>query len=60
MKNKQESLVEEITFLNEHINQLRKLGKDYSQETQELIRLILELDGIEQDNEIKKYDADGS
>ena len=60
MTNKRESLVEEINLLNERIRQLRRMGKDCSAETQELIRLIIELDNLEQDKEIKEYDEDGS
>ena len=60
MTNKRESLVEEINLLNECIRQLRRMGKDCSAETQELIRLIIELDNLEQDKEIKEYDEDGS
>lgn len=60
MTNKRESLVEEINLLNERIRQLRSIGKDCSIETQELIKLIIELDNLEQDKEIKEYDEDGS
>ena len=60
MTNKQKYLVEEINLLNERIRQLRRIGKDCSEETQELIRLIIELDSLEQDKEIKEYDEDGS
>ena len=60
MTNKQKYLVEEINLLNESIRQLRRIGKDCSEETQELIRLIIELDSLEQDKEIKEYDEDGS
>jgi hypothetical protein len=60
MTNKRESLVEEINLLNECIRQLRSIGKDCSKETQELIKLIIALDNLEQDKEIKEYDEDGS
>jgi hypothetical protein len=60
MTNKQKYLVEEINLLNERIRQLRRIGKDCSEETQELIKLIIELDSLEQDKEIKEYDEDGS
>jgi site-specific recombinase len=60
MTNKREALLEEINLLNERIRQLRRMGKNCSAETQELIRLILELDNLEQDKEIEEYNEDGS
>jgi len=46
MTNERESLVEKINVLNELIQELRKAKIDYSEETNELIRLILELDAL--------------
>lgn len=46
MTNERESLVEKINVLNELIQELRKAKIDYSEETKELIRLILELDAL--------------
>ncbi len=55
MTSKRESLVEEINQLNDLIRYLRSIGKDCSQEVQELIKLIIELDNLEQDKEIEEY-----
>ena len=60
MKNKRETLVEEVNLLNERIRNLRSRGKDCSVEMDQLIKLIMELDNLEQDKEIREYDEDGS
>ena len=60
MKNKRETLVEEVNLLNDRIRDLRRRGKDCSAEMDQLIRLIMELDNLEQDKEIREYDEDGS
>lgn len=51
MKDKRESLLEEINLLNERIRYLKRLSKDCTFETDELIRLIVELDGLGSDDE---------
>lgn len=53
MTSKRESLLQEITELNEHIQLLRKSRKNTSAEVKKLIELIIELDGLEQDKEFK-------
>jgi hypothetical protein len=53
MTSKRESLLQEITELNEHIQLLRKSRKNASAEVKKLIELIIELDGLEQDKEFK-------
>ncbi len=53
MTSKRESLLQEITELNEHIQLLRKSRKKTSVEVKKLIELIIELDGLEQDKEFK-------
>ena len=60
MKNKRETLVEEVNLLNDRIRNLRSRGKDCSVEMDQLIKLIMELDNLEQDKEIREYDEDGS
>jgi len=58
MTSKREALVEEINRLNDMIRHLRRMGKDRSKEMDELIRLIIELDNLEQDKEIEEYKED--
>jgi hypothetical protein len=53
MTSKRESLLQEITELNELIQELRSLGKDFSKEIKQLTDLIVELDGLDQDKEFK-------
>ena len=53
MTSKRESLLQEITELNEHIQLLRKSRKKTSVEVKKLIELIIELDGLEQDKKFK-------
>jgi len=60
MKNKRETLVEEVNLVNDRIRDLRRRGKDCSAEMDQLIKLIMELDNLEQDKEIREYDEDGS
>jgi len=46
MKNKREILTEQIMELHEYIHELRRTGKDYSAELEELTKLIVELDDL--------------
>lgn len=46
MKDKRESLLEEINLLNERIRHLKRFSKERTAETDELIRLIIELDSL--------------
>lgn len=52
MKDKRESLLEEINLLNERIHELRRTRKNTANEINELTQLIIELDnlGIEGDD----------
>jgi len=58
MTSKREDLLEEIKRLNDAIRDLRRMGKNRSAEMEELIRLIIELDNLEQDKEIEEYKED--
>jgi len=58
MTSKREDLLEEIKQLNDTIRDLRRMGKNRSTEMKELIRLIVELDNLEQDKEIEEYKED--
>lgn len=58
MTSKREALIEEINRLNDMIRHLRRMGKDRSKEMDELIKLIVELDNLEQDKEIEEYKED--
>lgn len=55
MTNKRKRLAEEINRLNERIRELHSYNEDCSAEMQELIKLIIELDNLEQDKEIEEY-----
>jgi len=53
MTSKRDSLLQEITDLNERIQLLRRSKKSTSAEVKKLIELIIELDGLEQDKEFE-------
>jgi hypothetical protein len=52
-KTRKEILLEEISELNRKLEEHRKTKKNCSQLRKELIKLILELDNLEQDKEYK-------
>lgn len=52
-KTRKEILLEEISELNRKLDEHRKTKKNCSQLRKELIKLILELDNLEQDKEYK-------